>query len=232
MKIKSIEPIAVSLPMKKPVQMAGETVTRADNVLVRIESEDGVVGWGEAASAPTMTGETVASMMAAVDHMTPACSSVRPTISPARRRRWTRGCTATAAPKPRSRSRCTILSAAPPAGRFMRFSAPSSAAACRSWPLSAPRMPPPICAKRRNAGPRAIAPSRSRSASVRPRPMPNARERLHGAQERRRGLPRLRRRQSGFQCRGCARLRTRGWRLRARFLRAAGRRAQSRRHIF
>jgi L-alanine-DL-glutamate epimerase-like enolase superfamily enzyme len=70
-KIKVIEPIAVSLPMKKPVQMAGETVARADNVFVRIETEDGVVGWGEAASAPTMTGETVASMMAAVAHMTP-----------------------------------------------------------------------------------------------------------------------------------------------------------------
>jgi L-alanine-DL-glutamate epimerase-like enolase superfamily enzyme len=70
-RIKSIEPIAVSLPMKKPVQMSGETVARADNVLVRIESEDGAVGWGEAASAPTMTGETVAGMMAAVAHLTP-----------------------------------------------------------------------------------------------------------------------------------------------------------------
>ena len=72
MRIRSIEPIAVSLPMKKPVQMAGETVTRADNILVRIEADDGVVGWGEAASAPTMTGETVASMMAAVDLMAPS----------------------------------------------------------------------------------------------------------------------------------------------------------------
>jgi muconate cycloisomerase len=70
-KIKLIEPIAVSLPMKKPVQMAGETVARADNVLIRIETADGIVGWGEAASAPVMTGETVASMMAAVEHMTP-----------------------------------------------------------------------------------------------------------------------------------------------------------------
>jgi muconate cycloisomerase len=70
-RIKAIEPIAVSLPMKKPVKMAGETVTRADNILVRIETDDGVVGWGEAASAPTMTGETVASMMAAVAHMAP-----------------------------------------------------------------------------------------------------------------------------------------------------------------
>ena len=71
MRIKAIEPIAVSLPMKKPVKMAGETVTRADNILVRIETDDGAVGWGEAASAPTMTGETVASMMAAVAHMAP-----------------------------------------------------------------------------------------------------------------------------------------------------------------
>src|ERR1700722_18865347 len=70
-RIKTIEPIAVSLPMKKPVKMAGETVTRADNILVRIETDDGAVGWGEAASAPTMTGETVASMMAAVLHMAP-----------------------------------------------------------------------------------------------------------------------------------------------------------------
>lgn len=71
MRIKTIEPIAVSLPMKKPVQMSGETVARADNVLLRIEAEDGTVGWGEAASAPVMTGETVASMMAAVEQMTP-----------------------------------------------------------------------------------------------------------------------------------------------------------------
>jgi L-alanine-DL-glutamate epimerase-like enolase superfamily enzyme len=70
-KIKAIEAIAVCLPMKKPVQMAGETVARADNVLVRVETDGGVVGWGEAASAPTMTGETTASMMAAVNHMAP-----------------------------------------------------------------------------------------------------------------------------------------------------------------
>jgi L-alanine-DL-glutamate epimerase-like enolase superfamily enzyme len=70
-RIKSIEPIAISLPMKKPVKMAGETVSRADNILVRIESDNGVVGWGEAAAAPTMTGETVASMMTAVAHMAP-----------------------------------------------------------------------------------------------------------------------------------------------------------------
>jgi L-alanine-DL-glutamate epimerase-like enolase superfamily enzyme len=70
-KIKTIESIAVRLPMKKPVQMAGETVVQAENVFVRIESDSGAVGWGEGAAAPTMTGETIASMMAAIELLTP-----------------------------------------------------------------------------------------------------------------------------------------------------------------
>jgi len=72
MHIKSIEPIAVSLPMLKPVIMAGEEVRRADNVLVRIESDSGLVGWGEAASAPVMTGETLESIVSAVHYLEPA----------------------------------------------------------------------------------------------------------------------------------------------------------------
>ncbi len=71
-KIKRIEAIAVSLPMLKPMKMAGVLIAAADNVLVRVELENGHVGWGEAASAPLMTGETVESMMAAIRHMAPA----------------------------------------------------------------------------------------------------------------------------------------------------------------
>ena len=44
--IKTIEPIAVSLPMIKPVVMAGEEIRRADNVLVRIEGDNGLVRLG------------------------------------------------------------------------------------------------------------------------------------------------------------------------------------------
>lgn len=71
MPIKAIEPFAVGLPMVKPLIMAGEEVRRADNVLVRVESDDGLVGWGEAAAAPTMTGETVAGMVAAIHYLAP-----------------------------------------------------------------------------------------------------------------------------------------------------------------
>jgi L-alanine-DL-glutamate epimerase-like enolase superfamily enzyme len=70
-KISRIEPIAVGLPMRKPVIMAGEEVRRADNVLVRIDA-GGVVGWGEAAAAPVMTGETLESIVAAVHYLEPA----------------------------------------------------------------------------------------------------------------------------------------------------------------
>jgi muconate cycloisomerase len=79
MKIRRIEPIAVRLPMRRPVKMAGELVSAAHNVLVRLETQDGIVGWGEAASAPTMTGETVASMVSAVNQIAPALSEIQNT---------------------------------------------------------------------------------------------------------------------------------------------------------
>ena len=78
MKIKSIEPIAISLPMLKPVIMAGEEIRRADNVLVRIETDSGAVGWGEAASAPVMTGDTLESIVAAVHMLEPALRGREP----------------------------------------------------------------------------------------------------------------------------------------------------------
>lgn len=70
MKIKCVEPIAVSLPMAKPIKRSKGEVRTADNVLVRVET-DGVVGWGEAGSAPTMTGELLGSMTAAVRYLAP-----------------------------------------------------------------------------------------------------------------------------------------------------------------
>ena len=71
MNVKRFEPIAVSLPMSKPIRMAGVELRTADNVLVRLETQSGVIGWGEAASAPSMTGETVESMMAAIRYLAP-----------------------------------------------------------------------------------------------------------------------------------------------------------------
>src|SRR5665647_1258067 len=57
--------------MLKPVIMAGEVVRRADNVLVRVEADNDFVGWGEAASAPIMTGDTLESIVSAVHYLDP-----------------------------------------------------------------------------------------------------------------------------------------------------------------
>ena len=67
LRIKRVEAIPVALPLHKPMLMAGVRIEFAENLLVRIEAENGLVGWGEAASAPTMTGDLQAGMVAAVD---------------------------------------------------------------------------------------------------------------------------------------------------------------------
>jgi L-alanine-DL-glutamate epimerase-like enolase superfamily enzyme len=71
MKIKRIECLAVSLPMVKPLKMSFEEVSSAENALVRLETDSGVVGWGGAAAAPTMTGETLVGMVAAIRYLAP-----------------------------------------------------------------------------------------------------------------------------------------------------------------
>jgi len=69
--IRRVDAIPVALPLKKPMKMAGVTIDVAENVLVRIEAAGAMVGWGEAASAPTMTGDTQGSLVAAVRHLGP-----------------------------------------------------------------------------------------------------------------------------------------------------------------
>jgi muconate cycloisomerase len=61
MKISKIEPIAAALPLRQAFTMGGVELAVSHNVFVRMETDDGLVGWGEASSAPSMTGETVAS---------------------------------------------------------------------------------------------------------------------------------------------------------------------------
>jgi len=72
LRIVRVEAIPVALPLKKAVVMAGERIERAYNLLVRVEAENGLVGWGEAASAPLMTGDVLPGMVAAINnHLAP-----------------------------------------------------------------------------------------------------------------------------------------------------------------
>jgi L-alanine-DL-glutamate epimerase-like enolase superfamily enzyme len=69
--IARIEPIAIALSLTHPMKMSGVEIHTADSMVVRLETRSGVVGWGEAAAAPNMTGETLESMLAAVRYMAP-----------------------------------------------------------------------------------------------------------------------------------------------------------------
>lgn len=69
--IRRVDAIPVALPLKSPMKMSGITIATAENLLVRIEAADGRVGWGEAASAPTMTGDTLGGLVAAVRYLAP-----------------------------------------------------------------------------------------------------------------------------------------------------------------
>ena len=89
--IRRVDAIPVGLPLKKPVAMAGSTVSKALNILVRIEAQDGTVGWGEAASAPTMTGDTLGGLVSAVrDHLAPLLVGQDAWMRPALRARLKR----------------------------------------------------------------------------------------------------------------------------------------------
>ncbi len=72
LRIRQVEAIPIAVPLAKPMIMAAEHITEAENLVVRLEAENGLVGWGEATVAPTMTGDTLPGIVAAVrKHMAP-----------------------------------------------------------------------------------------------------------------------------------------------------------------
>ena len=77
-----IEAFAISVPLRSPMKMAGIEVRSADNLIVRARDQDGTIGWGEAASAPTMTGELLDGMVAVVNPGRSETQSPSPDGSP------------------------------------------------------------------------------------------------------------------------------------------------------
>ena len=137
--IRRVDAIPLGLPLSKPVAMAGVTVRQALNIVVRIESADGTVGWGEAASAPTMTGDTLGSLLAAVrDHLGPllvgaGCLDASRLVPQA----LSVPCSATPARIPRSKALSSILPADHPACQWLILSAVPCASRSRRCGFSA-----------------------------------------------------------------------------------------------
>jgi L-Ala-D/L-Glu epimerase len=58
MKIKSIEYFRLDMPLAVPYTIAYETVSKTTNIILKIETDKGITGWGCAAPDIEVTGET------------------------------------------------------------------------------------------------------------------------------------------------------------------------------
>ncbi|MCK9445006.1 MAG: dipeptide epimerase [Tissierellaceae bacterium] len=67
MKIKDIQIGLISVPLKKPFKTALRTVDSIEDIVVKITTDTGHVGYGEAAPTAVITGDTLGSIRAAIE---------------------------------------------------------------------------------------------------------------------------------------------------------------------
>ncbi len=66
MRIVDIKTSRISVPLKKPFKTALRTVTIAESIIVKVMSDNGKVGWGEAPPTLVITGESLDSIETAI----------------------------------------------------------------------------------------------------------------------------------------------------------------------
>lgn len=70
--VARVEALPLNLRFRAPLASSQWTYDRIANVLIRVESEDGLVGFGEAAPLPHFSGETQAAVLSHLrDHLAP-----------------------------------------------------------------------------------------------------------------------------------------------------------------
>lgn len=67
MRIRDIRAVPYAIPYRKPLHFASGQIDVADNVLVEVVTDDGVIGIAEAPPRPYTYGETQASIVAVID---------------------------------------------------------------------------------------------------------------------------------------------------------------------
>lgn len=70
MKISNIETFPVALELMRPFKIANASFTHMYYVMTKIETDDGVTGYGESSPAWEVTGETQFSVMDCIHHLT------------------------------------------------------------------------------------------------------------------------------------------------------------------
>ncbi|MFP7492576.1 dipeptide epimerase [Terribacillus saccharophilus] len=69
MKIARLEVFQTAIPLKKPFKTALRTVTIAESIIVKVTTDDGLIGWGEAPPTHVITGDSLASVRYAVENV-------------------------------------------------------------------------------------------------------------------------------------------------------------------
>jgi L-Ala-D/L-Glu epimerase len=69
MKISKVEAIPFAIPYRKPLRFASGEVRVAEHVLVRVHTDDGVIGVAEAPPRPFTYGETQTGVVAAIEQL-------------------------------------------------------------------------------------------------------------------------------------------------------------------
>jgi L-alanine-DL-glutamate epimerase-like enolase superfamily enzyme len=68
-RIVAVDTFPVNVPLIRPFMMSNVRMTTSPNVLVRVRSDDGTIGWGEGVSALPVTGESQARILATVEDL-------------------------------------------------------------------------------------------------------------------------------------------------------------------
>ena len=71
MKIKNIRTTTLNAPLKNPFITSLRRVDTLEDLVVIIECDEGSLGYGEGAPTPVITGETLGSMIAAIEYIKP-----------------------------------------------------------------------------------------------------------------------------------------------------------------
>lgn len=69
MKIISVDTFPISLRLSEPIHMSHLSFDRSNNVVVKVITDTGLVGWGEGVPSMDVTGETQASIVVSVEEL-------------------------------------------------------------------------------------------------------------------------------------------------------------------
>ena len=69
LKIKEITIHNIALPLQETIRMSKVIIEKSNSILVKVKSTEDISGWGEAASSLSMTGESSAGMILALEYI-------------------------------------------------------------------------------------------------------------------------------------------------------------------